>query len=370
MRRCSHCTGSRWVHRQVTRQHHADAVAGIDDGVAAAGAAAAAYSAISILQRSAQRSGAGGRPAGRLEHHPCEPPAVDRYPSYCCRGTYWSSIHLLMAHVHCVPSDPTECVPLISVTGSGTAMPSNASDLAENVGWLIGTWGVQLNHAAQTDLCVQEAIASFGQDPIALVAGRCRSRCEQTIDGCGVCGGTSYPTVSLEAGPFQSYRRGQDIRLATTVVWDNAACALSHEMVYRWSAQLDESVSRIEPTLTVPSNLLPPGGSVLPVLLEVGVVPIGGSLGDATSTFATKLRANVTILRSPLVARISGGSRDVPPFVDVVLNASSSVDLDGEAGPLLFFWTCREVLSNRPCSIPSVAAPVWSIAAGDLTPGM
>jgi hypothetical protein len=141
-------------------------------------------------------------------------------------------------------------------------------------------------------------------------------------------------------------------------------------MVYRWSAQLDESISRTEPTLTIPSNLLPPGGTVLPVSLGIGVVPIGGSLGDSTSTFATQLHANVTILRSPIVARISGGSRDVPPFVDVVLNASSSFDLDGEAGPLLFFWTCRAVLSNRPCSIPSVAAPVWLIAARDLTPGM
>jgi hypothetical protein len=267
-------------------------------------------------------------------------------------------------------SRPTQCVPLISVTGRSTIAPKNASDLAGAVGWLLSTWGVQLNHAAQTDPCVQEAAASFGQDPIALAAGRCRSRCEQTIDGCGVCGGTSYPTVELEAGPYQSYRRGQDIRLATTVIWDNTACALSHEMVYRWSAQLDESISRTEPTLTIPSNLLPPGGTVLPVSLGIGVVPIGGSLGDSTSTFATQLHANVTILRSPIVARISGGSRDVPPFVDVVLNATSSFDLDGEAGPLLFFWTCRAVLSNRPCSIPSVAAPVWLIAARDLTPGM
>lgn len=288
-------------------------------------------------------------------------------PILHCVGQEAASAHAPRAPL-C--TDPTECVPLISVTGRSTATPRNASDLAGNVGWLIGTWGVELNHAAHTDPCVQEAVASFGQDPIALAAGRCRSRCEQTIDACGVCGGTSYPTVELEGGPYQSYRRGEDIRLATIVVWDNSACALSHEMVYRWSAQLDDSVSLTEPTLTVPSSVVPPGGTVVPVLLDIGVVPIGGSLGESTSTFATKLHANVTILRSPLVARISGGSRDVPPFVDVVLNASSSVDLDGEAGPLLFFWTCREALSNRPCSIPSVAAPVWSIAARDLTPGM
>lgn len=261
-------------------------------------------------------------------------------------------------------------MPLISVTDRPTAMPANATDLAGNVGWLLRTWGVRLNHAAHTDRCVQEAVASFGQDPIALANGRCRSRCEQTIDACGVCGGTSYPVVVLEAGADQSYRRGQDVRLATDVVWDNSACALSYEMVYRWSAQLDDSISRTDPALTIPHNMLPPGGTVLPVLLEIGVVPIGGSLGDATSTFATKLHTNVTIARSPIVARIAGGSRDIPPFFDVVLNASSSVDLDAEEGPLLFFWTCREVLSNRPCSIPSVAAPVWSIVARDLSPGM
>lgn len=261
-------------------------------------------------------------------------------------------------------------MPLISVTDRPTVMPSNASELAGAVGWLLSTWGVELNHAAQTDHCVRQAVAAFGQDPIALAGGRCRSRCEQTIDACGVCGGTSYPTVQLEGGAYQSYRRGQDVRLATSVVWDNSACALSYEMVYRWSAQLDDSISRTDPALTIPHNMLPPGGTVLPVLLEIGVVPIGGSLGDATSTFATKLHTNVTIARSPIVARIAGGSRDIPPFFDVVLNASSSVDLDAEEGPLLFFWTCREVLSNRPCSIPSVAAPVWSIAARDLSPGM
>ena len=71
------------------------------------------------------------------------------------------------------------------------------------------------------------------------------------------------------------------------MAWDNSACALTHEMVYRWSAQLDAAVGRTDPVLTVPFRLLPPGGSVVPLTLDVGVVPSGGSLDDDTATWKT-----------------------------------------------------------------------------------
>lgn len=124
------------------------------------------------------------------------------------------------------------------------------------------------------------------------------------------------------------------------------------------------------PTLTIPYTSLPPGGSESPLRLTVGVVPVGGRLGSTDMTWNAAIDLNMSIVRSPLVARIRGGSRDVPAFYDVVLDASISLDPDRDPGSMLFFWTCREVVSGRVCAIASVAAPVWKVSARDMRPGL
>jgi hypothetical protein len=87
------------------------------------------------------------------------------------------------------------------------------------------------------DVCFQGAVRDFGQDPVAVGGGRgrCRVRCQQAIDSCGVCAGTSFPRVVVEGGASRlSFRRGQDVRIGATIQWNNTACASSHELVYQW----------------------------------------------------------------------------------------------------------------------------------------
>ena len=270
-------------------------------------------------------------------------------------------------------TEPFECVPLFFFDGA--TAPPNATQLAVTAGRLRQTWGSLLvpTPVAVGDQCFQGAVRDFGQDPVAAdTRGKCRIRCESVIDSCGVCAGSSFPRVVVEGGGKTQlfYRRGQDITLRATAEWNNTACRSTHQLVYLWETPFTTGVvGHHTSVLSISRTTLPPGGTQSPLKLTVATVPLGKALGGDDMTWSTEFEANLIIVSAPLVPSIKGGSRDLPAFYDLVLDASSSFDPDYSPGYMLYFWTCREVESGRVCAIASVAEPIWRIKAADLRPG-
>ena len=207
--------------------------------------------------------------------------------------------------------------------------PASASELSHIVGELVNAWGVSTVAATHSGLCLQQAVAGFGQDPVAAGAGRCRVRCQQAVDSCGICGGSSFPHAAIEGGSnIVRVKRSRDAQITAIVDWNSSTCASTHELLYEWTAPLPLLPPGTDtPVLTIPRAALLQGGASTELTLLVAVVPLGGNV-SADATWQQELRVTMLSLRSPLVARILGGDRDVPAFVDVTLDVYFRIDND------------------------------------------
>jgi hypothetical protein len=127
-------------------------------------------------------------------------------------------------------------------------------------------------------------------------------------------------------------------------------------------------VTKLKHGLRIPKSVLTPGRTyTIGVLVFLQSEPWRNNTAYAT----------LSIARSDLVARISGGvSMSVPASSQFVLNASASEDPDDDRASLQFAWTCSHAETTEPtiCTQPgsnvdtasssSLAIPAGTFAAG------